>query len=61
MVQQIVRQISEKELGESLPEDKTVLKHLHNCGPEIEGRPDLLLLAVHIMPVTEYIRETAVS
>jgi len=23
------------------------------CGPEIEGRPDLLLLEAHILPVTE--------
>ena len=42
VVQQIVRRISEKELSESSPEEKTVLKHQHNCGPEIEGRPDLL-------------------
>lgn len=37
-----MRRISERELSESLPDDRTVLKHLHKCGPEIEGRPDLL-------------------
>jgi len=42
VVQQIVRRISERELSESLPEQRTVLKHQHKCGPEIEGRADLL-------------------
>jgi len=42
VVQQIVRRISERELSETLPEDRTVLKHRHKCGPEIEGRPHLL-------------------
>jgi len=42
IVQQIVRRISERELSETLPEDRMVLKHKHKCGPEIEGRPHLL-------------------
>lgn len=41
VVQQIVRRLSERELSDSVPETKTVLKHQHKCGPEIEGRPDL--------------------
>jgi len=42
VVQQIVRRISERELSETLLEDRTVLKHKHKSGPEIEGRPHLL-------------------
>jgi len=37
-----VRRISERELSETLPDDRTVLKHKHTCGPEIEGKPHLL-------------------
>lgn len=43
VVQQIVRQISDRQLSDDLPEDGTVLKNQHKCGPEIEGRPDQLL------------------
>jgi len=35
VAQQIVRQISERELSDSIPEDQTVLKHQHKCGPDL--------------------------
>jgi len=42
IVQQIVRRISERELSEAVPGDKTVLKHKHSSGPEIDGMSHLL-------------------
>ena len=42
VVQQVVRRLSERELSDNFPEDRTILKHQHKCGPEIKGRPDLL-------------------
>jgi hypothetical protein len=42
VLKQMERRISEREVSGMLPECRTGLKHRHKCGPEIEGRPDLL-------------------
>jgi len=42
VVQQIASGLSEREVSNTLPENRTVLKHRHHNGPQIEGRPDLL-------------------
>jgi len=66
VVQPIVRRISETELCESLQEQRTILKHQHKCGPDIEGRPDLLQYGgtyvgrTHISSDRKKTRETAV-